>query len=844
MNMTAFVRDSKLSADTYEVIGDNIVLSGNVTVISRNQRVSADKIVVNSKNEDFEAIGNVKFNTRVIRTATVTLDKYLEASTDPLLDIKVKRYVVDIMGEQGVEVEVVQDGSIIMAERAAGSFASSVVQFYNFAMKTGTIYLVGERCERAFDGTLSVYKTRFTTCEYLTDNHDHYALSAYKATLTPREAGRSAFNYTGGLGDHSIVMLAPFLELYEFPVFFFPILYKPSDFASFGGKLEIGNTSDWGMYFRTAKHFTLMKEPYWNINLMFDFYGQRGPAFGISSDFLTPESSTEFYFWNIFDRNPFQYWNREVNPGDSEYRYNNSRLDIPRYRYEIRLNNLTHLTRRLDFRAQLDKISDYQLLRDFDNWRFSSEYHPPSYVSLEYQHERFTASLMASFRLNDFTTTVNRLPEIRVDLPRQQLIGNLYYQGETSLAPMWMQWRHFQRDIPGDENWRLRNYNALRFDMLHFLYYPINFFNINIIPRAGIRLTGYSKSSRRGLDDDDLANLFLADVTDGIPSRSLKVKNYDSKGGAKFRVIGEFGVEANTKIYGSWQNVKSPLLQMDGLRHVIVPYINYTMLPPPTIDTDNLYYFDEIDRIREQHYVRFGMVNRLQTRHGSSIYEWMSLETYWDLFIQDSSDLNQFGDIGIILKMHPFKGVTLTTEMLLDIGGNGGHQRTARRGNKDVGRPGMSGSFFNRLTQELSYEITPEWRLRLFYRYVDGYFQRYPYSMGSSLETVATASVMYSYINSRTQTIGGGIDFPIFFDRDMHGTINVAYDIETNLFHSAYCRLTKRFHCFYAAAEFGFSQAWDRSRSGKYHKHMKHYLSFEFGLTAIPSLSYSPGFSN
>lgn len=66
---------------------------------------------------------------------------------------------------------------------------------------------------------------------------------------------------------------------------------------------------------------------------------------------------------------------------------------------------------------------------------------------------------------------------------------------------------------------------------------------------------------------------------------------------------GEIGVEASTKIYNSWQDVRSSFLALDGLRHVIRPYINYTLIPKPNVKRDHLYYFDDIDRIDEQHFI-------------------------------------------------------------------------------------------------------------------------------------------------------------------------------------------------------------------------------------------------
>jgi lipopolysaccharide assembly outer membrane protein LptD (OstA) len=842
------------AADSYEFVGDNLVARGNAVVQSPGIEISADKIVVNLDSDlyDIEAAGNVSFSILTTTVRTMPIEQYEELLQDPRTRVTLLRYVVNDLGEQRAEVEIVVESSVIRAERAAGNLLTGVLQFSNFALKSGLFYCVGERAERFFDGTVKVHKARFTTCEYIQDDHDHYAIAAYDATIEPRDSNNSLFNYDNQLGDHRILMKNNFFQIYGVPVLWLPILYKPSDLSSFGGKIEFGSESDWGWYIRGAKHFKLMDEPYWNMNLMLDWYEKRGVGYGLTSDLLTPESATEFSFYGIYDRNPYEYWDRDLRPDDPEYLLNNSRLTIPHYRYEVRTNNMTHLTNRLDFRMQIDLISDYQYLRDYYPARFRSEYEPPTYASLEYQADRFTASAYMTLRINDFNSTVDRLPELRLDFQRQELFANIYYQGEMSLTPLFMRWRRFDRDAEDilrpnqlksnrykdlDKNWELRNYGTLRFDSLHMLYYPMKIWNINIIPRTGIRLTAYSASSEREIGEDELSSMFVADRIDGIPPFGLKVPNYDSKGGSKFRVIGELGVEVNTKFYHAWQDVKNAFWGLDGLRHVVVPYVNYTYIPRPTVNADNLYYFDEVDRITEQHFIRTGIVNRLQTRRNNATYEWLSLEHYWDFFIHDTEGFNHIGDFGTILKFRPTSNLTLSAELLLDAGINGDHNYEVTRGDKKAGRPGIDSRVINRLTTSIDYRFAPEWRIYANYTYSDYYLYRSAYSMGTQFSAMTATSMSYTPM-TRSQTINGGFEFPLIFDKDLHGYTACTYDIDQNLVTKACVGITKRFHCWYVSAEGGTGQTWHRDRNGDYSQRLKNYLAVSVGLTAMPGLSF------
>ena len=828
------------AADSYEFVGDNLVARGNAVIQSPGMEISADKVVVNLNSEsyDIEAAGNVSFCVLAKSVQTLPLETYEALRQDPRARVTLQRYVMTDLGEQLAEVEIVVESSVIRAERAAGNLMTGVFQFSNFALKSGLFYCVGESAERFFDGTVKVHKARFTTCEYIQDDHDHYAIAAIDATIEPRDYNSSLFNYDGQLGDHSILMKNNFFQIYGVPVLWLPILYKPSDLDSFGGKIEFGSGSDWGWYIRAAKHFKITDDPYWNVNVMLDWYEKRGIGYGLGSDLLTPESATEFFFYGIYDRNQYEYWDRSLLPDDPDYMLNNSRLEVPHYRYEVRTNNMTHLTNRLDFRMQIDLISDFEFLRDYYRDRFNTEYEPPTYASLEYQGDRFTASAYMTLRINDFYSVVDRLPELRLDFHRQELLANIYYQGEMSLTPLFMRWRRFDRDIPGDENWHIRNYGTLRFDSLHMFYYPMKLWNINIIPRAGIRLTAYSQTSEREVGIRELSSMFIADEAEGIPW-GYRVTNYDSKGGSKFRVIGEIGVEVNTKFYHAWQDVKNAYWGLDGLRHVIVPYVNYTYLPKPTVNADNLYYFDEIDRITEQHFVRFGLTNRLQTRRNGEIYEWMSLENYWDLFIHDQTRFNQFGDFGTIFRFRPFSGLTVTAELLLDLGNNNDHDYEVRRGNKYVGRPGIGGTVINKLAVGIDYRFAPEWRIYARYSYSDAYLLRSGYSMGTQFSAVTAASMLLSP-TTRSQTVSGGFEFPLLIDKDLHGYTRCSYDIDQNLVTNACVGITKKFHCWYVTAECGTGQSWHRHKNGDYSQRLKSYLAFSVGLTAMPGVGFGP----
>ena len=95
----------------------------------------------------------------------------------------------------------------------------------------------------------------------------------------------------------------------------------------------------------------------------------------------------------------------------------------------------------MDFRGVVDVLNDFNFLEDFFDARYNRNVQPPSYAAVEYEGERFSAALQTTFRVNDFFSTVERLPELRLDFFRQELFKNIYYQGETSAGYYRTKWR-------------------------------------------------------------------------------------------------------------------------------------------------------------------------------------------------------------------------------------------------------------------------------------------------------------------------------------------------------------------------------------------------------------------
>ncbi len=878
-------QDIDMSADTYEYVGSNLIARGHAVIRLKDMQVTADSVVINLLTKDMEAVGNVIFSARVTESILVSPSEYESYLQDPAVKIVADGISTFPDGNQKIKATLISNSAYMKAERASGSLETGAFQFRNFMIKAGFMYFTGSLADRYPNGTLKLFGARMTTCEYKMDGNAHYEIGSHEMTLKPREANRSIYNYNPDHGEHSVLAFNNFFRLWDVPVFWIPAFYKPADTNTFGIRFEYGNSSRFGNYVRTSKEFEILSEPFIaRAALMVDYYQQRGFGFGGTADILTKNSKTEFFGYMINDRNPYDYWNSPRNDApdgytEQEWIQKYSRFEIPNMRYELRLSNITHLTPRLDFRGQIDAISDYNFLQDYFQSRYNNDIQPPTFAALEYQGERFSATLQTVIKVNSFDSTVQRLPEIRLDFQRQELFRNIYYQGQTSAGFYKMSWRDytFSRDqnpninfpqILKNENQSYlqpvinsfgddtqgaaqylmnlnpeaynpyfsdpKDYSTFRFDTLHAFYYPFKLFDVvNLIPRAIGRFTAYSDSSKANIDVNKLYSMYADDQLDNWPPSTLKVYSYDRDGGAQYRFAFELGLEGNMKFYRAWQDAKSAFLQIDGLRHVMVPYFNFVYMPPPTVDYQNIYYFDDVDQLDKQAFVRLGLQNRLQTRRNDVLYEWISLENYWDFHFEKTDGFNQIGDLGTILKFSPTENLTFTTELLLDIGDNNSGQESTAQSGDDSGN-GISGNFINQLNMTLAYKITKDWILSASYFYSDTYAQRTAYSMGSTLAQINSTSYFQTYYQKH-QFLGLGLTFPSMIDDRLKGNISISYDVDANLFNQLGLSLRRDFHCWYVAAGIGANSVKNANEQTTW----PFSFSFTLGLTAMPGMAYN-----
>lgn len=782
-------------ADQWRLAGKTLFVKGNIYIPYGNLIITGDSAMIDLESRDIEAKGNITFLAVKRTPQRVTLDELDLLVKQPDIVVEITGSEVDPLGERRIKVDIITQGSVVTADRVSGNLDSGNLTFTDMNMQVKTFTLRAKRGIRQPGGEIHLKDLEVSSCEYLREDQSHFSISMSTANIYPHETDGFGFSkMESDYTEYSLWGYNTLLRVYGVPVFWLPMIYTPKDESPGLFQMQLGKSGDWGFYGLFSKKFELFDYPKVTTVLDLDWYSLRGIGYGEHTSIVTENSRTELNAYGIHDHRPYESSSEKPDRVGSS-----ARLDIPKNRFDFQITHVTHLTPRLDFRGQAEWMSDAYMLEDYFSDRAGSFTEPASYAALEYQGDRYSTALYTRFRLNDFFNTVQKLPEFRLDMPRQEILPdtNLYYQGSHSAVYLRMNWADFDRPLKNRAG-KLKNYQTGRFDSVNFLYYPLRTRYFNIVPRAGLRLTGYTNTSTTRLNEQDIFALQVAsDINDDY---AVAVKNYDDNGGAKLRVIAEFGVEANTKIYQAWQNVRSSFWGLDGLRHICEPYVNYTFITDPTVDRDRLLFFDDIDRIAEANFIRFGLRNRLQTRRGgfrgARVHEWFSMENYWDIYFNSDDNFNHIGDFCTKLTFNPTPQLSLTGFMSIDAGQNQEHEIQATRGNREAGRPGMSGSIFNRLYVQLMYRPIEDITFNLTYDYKDAYISRAAYSMGSTLTEIESGSAFDKYyVTERTQTFSFGVSAPLTPDRRTFGAYSIAYDFEEGAFTRQTLELSRLFHC-------------------------------------------------
>lgn len=435
-----------------------------------------------------------------------------------------------------------------------------------------------------------------TTCTNAAP-HRHYTLSCRRIRLVPGDKL---------MGSGAVVRFG------RVPVFYLPWLYRSLSDRAVGFSAEAGYRNRMGAFLLTSTKYWM--SPVFRGITQVDYRSERGPAVGQEVGWFLDKEAGQGKLYGYY----------AADSGAKEDYDGVDREDVDEGRYRFSFAHQQTLSPQDYFLLDATYLSDEFLLEDFFDSDYRASFQPQNHATLTHRSDDMTMGLSAYKRLNDFYTTVERLPEGFLDISRMQ-VGNssLYYESRNSVSFLN---KAFAEE---DEN---EDYSAGRLDTSHKLYYPTRHFGfLNLIPRTGYRATYYSET----VEWSTVTQAVTVVTTNLATVTQTNATSVARDLGSDVRSLFEIGLETSFRAFKVLSNEEN--LFGSGLRHVVEPYANYTFIPEPNLTPENIYQFDSIDRLGERNTIRFGARNRYQTRRDGRVDDIMDLDLYttYDLEAED-----------------------------------------------------------------------------------------------------------------------------------------------------------------------------------------------------------------
>jgi len=381
-----------------------------------------------------------------------------------------------------------------------------------------------------------------------------------------------------------------------------------------------------------------------------NYYSLRGPALGIDVNYdlgeVEQQDTLKIKSFFIEDK------------GSNINQTNLGRPPIDAGRYRISYESRTFLASDTSLVLEINKFSDAFMLEDFFPYEFQVDPQPQTYLELIKQGDAYALSLFARYQVNDFLQTTEKLPELSWEVVRTPLFNSpIFYEATTTAG-----WNQLAQPVGTFFNPTLNpDYSSFRFDTFHQLSYPKMYFGfLSIVPRAGFRVTYYS---RTGI-------VTPGDPTLGIPFGSVV---YEPEG---TRYVFNTGFDTSFKLSHIYEGVQAHWLGLDGLLHVIQPYVDYSWVSTPNIGPGKVLPYDRYltstylppidfpeftatDSIAHMSVLRLGVINKFETRRDNATFQWLTVDTFLDVNFNNPFEQTYYSDIQEQVSFNPVPWLSL-----------------------------------------------------------------------------------------------------------------------------------------------------------------------------------------
>ncbi|MEM8737580.1 MAG: LPS assembly protein LptD [Planctomycetota bacterium] len=490
------------------------------------------------------------------------------------------------------------------------------------------LYLRAEKIRQTAANDFSAENARLTTSEFATP---HFSIGAAQVTV-------EQYRRPDGQPGQFFQAKDTTLNVGKTPVFYWPYLSGVAQDASPLRSVRVGTSSDngvdaettWDLFALLGKQAPAGIDAEANI----DFIGEHGAAIGANGVYDTRRAFGNFLTYFLFDDSGEDEVGGRVIPQDDEQR------GVARFQHRQLLPANFSLS------AEGAFVSDPTFLEEFypNDAAQGKEYETSGH--LQYQENDRAFDLLINTNLSGFTEqlptlqaegfNIERFPELASRVIGGELFGgNVTYFGQTTFTQL--------RILAGDDAPEDRGFS----DADSLAFFGIN---ADVSFRDRLDLLGLPSESIRRLDSRHELSLPLAagpiDITPYTVGRitlyDQDFSEFNGGNGDQIRVWGEGGLRLGTEFSRAAPDVRSPLLDVNGIRHIVEPSLTF-FANATNLDAEDLPAFDDdIEDLAEGFGLRLGAVNTLQTRRGGPgrerTVDWLTLRTDF-VFRGDDADV-------------------------------------------------------------------------------------------------------------------------------------------------------------------------------------------------------------
>jgi len=564
----------------------------------------------------------------------------LSGDSDPLeYDLQSKTWV----GRKGV---IVRQGTTILVgnEVHVDQSTGIVVADGMVTLQKPSVYWTGEHLEYNFNTheiTSGSYRASvsglFLAGETFSGNTTNKVAGATDATFTADDIAQPGYHIHAKkvrivLGKEAVAEGAT-LYVGRVPLFYLPYYHRSLTSHQNYWVLTPGYRSTFGPYLLTEYHYNWTDSL--ETGLRLDYRAKRGPGVGPDINYDLGAAGTghfEYYLAQDFDR--------KKDP---------ALAGLSDQRQRLKFNHELDISTNFTAKASVNWQNDPKIVHDFYEGEYRTNSQPVTVFELNRSWSNFSLDAIAQPQVNQFFPTIERLPDIKLSALRQQLgVSPFFYEGESSFA-------YLRNRVGNETNFVIAgqgtNYAAIRADSYHQIVLPKTLFGfLTVTPRVGGRITHYGETDNAAL-----------------PFRDEE------------RFVFNTGMEASMKASRVFPTVRSRFFDVNELRHIIEPSVNYVYVPRPNVTPNRLPQFDSdlpslrlrpvdfpdyntIDSIDANHVMRLGLRNKLETKRDGEPDTLLNSYIVTDWRLDPRNGQTTFTDIYSDLDFKPRTWLVLNSE--------------------------------------------------------------------------------------------------------------------------------------------------------------------------------------